>query len=168
MLRLDPGMAFGTGLHPTTKSALALALPRVHRGDAVLDIGCGSGILGLAAALHGARVYASDSDTIAVRVARANFATNVLPVQRIVRARDVPAKVPQAALITANITGRVLARLSTALARKLKPRGWLISSGIVESGKAYVLRSYARAGLRHAETIRDGEWLAFAHQKSRR
>src|SRR5579864_8502973 len=112
LLRIDPGMAFGTGLHPTTQLALKLMLPRVKREAVVLDIGCGSGILGLAAALRGARVYASDSDAIAVDAARANFAANAVDAWNLARAQDVPARFPTAHVVAANITAVTLARLA--------------------------------------------------------
>src|SRR4029077_13686238 len=66
ILWMDPGMAFGTGQHPTTASALRLLMPLVRKGGAMIDIGCGSGILGIAAAQLGARVFASDRDRVAV------------------------------------------------------------------------------------------------------
>lgn len=168
LLRIDPGMAFGTGLHPTTQLALKLLLPRVKREAVMIDIGCGSGILGLAAALRGARVYASDSDAIAVDAARANFAANALDACGLARAKDVPARFPAAHLVAANITGATLTRLAPALAGKLIRGGWLISSGVVPSGKDSVLRAFARAGLRLEQAARRGEWLAFAHCKSAR
>jgi ribosomal protein L11 methyltransferase len=167
-LWLDPGMAFGTGQHPSTQLALALMLRFLRRGSTMLDIGCGSGILALAAAVRGASAYASDSDPIAVRMTRANFASNGLRAQAVVRAHDVPATFPPADLIVANITARVLERLGAQLATKLKPRGILITSGIVESGKRRVLRAADRTGLQHIATSADGEWFAFAHQKRRR
>ena len=75
-LWMDPGMAFGTGQHPTTVLALRMMLPLVIRGRKLIDAGCGSGILGLAAGLAGARVYACDVDPVATAAARANFRAN--------------------------------------------------------------------------------------------
>jgi ribosomal protein L11 methyltransferase len=164
-LRLDPGMAFGTGQHPSTQLALTLMLRFVRRGSTVADIGCGSGILALAAALHGASVYASDMDPMAVRITRANFAANGLRAQMVVRARGVPSTLPPADLIVANITARVLERLGAELTRKLKARGILITSGIVESGRHRILSAFARVGLKQVDRAAKGEWFAFAHQK---
>ncbi len=165
VLWLDPGMAFGTGQHPTTRLALALALRRVRPGCVVLDIGCGSGIIAAAAAQRGARVYASDMDSLAVRATRANFAHNKLCAKAIVRSRGVPASFPSADLIVANITARVLARLAPALARKLKRYGVLVTSGVVASGKNLISQAFARAKLECIERQSEAEWFAFVHAK---
>lgn len=165
VLWLDPGMAFGTGQHPTTQLALSIVLGRVRPGCVVLDIGCGSGLIAVAAAQRGARVYASDMDSLAVRATQANFAHNKLCATAIVRSRDVPASFPSADLIVANITARVLARLAPALARRLKRSGVLVTSGVVASGKDLVSRAFARAGLTCIERRSQAEWFAFAHSK---
>jgi ribosomal protein L11 methyltransferase len=165
VLRLDPGMAFGTGQHPTTQMALALLLRRVRRGSVVADVGCGSGILGLAAAQRGALVYASDADAIAVAATRKNFALNGVRARAVMKARDVPSAFPRADIVVANITARVIERLAARLALILRAHGILIVSGLVDSGKARVLRSLSRAGLKQVECERAGEWYAFAHEK---
>lgn len=180
-IRLDPGMAFGTGQHATTQLALSLLLPRVKRRDIVVDIGCGSGILGLAAAQRGARVYASDVDPLAVRATRDNFVANKLKAASIVQGRDVPASFPRANLITANITGRVLMRLAPALARKLAVSGALITSGILKGAAPKVLGKFSRHGLELVETsgraqlghkddqlVVTAVWRAFVHRKRAR
>ncbi len=181
MLWLDPGMAFGTGQHASTQLAISLLLPRVKRGMIVLDIGCGSGILALAAAQRGAHVYASDVDSIAVHSTHDNFAANKLAAAKIIRRRGVPESFPRAHLITANITARVLEVLAPALARKLRPGGLLITSGIIKSGASKVLKALARENLERLETGRraqiafeDGRpfvagiWRAYVHRKRAR
>jgi ribosomal protein L11 methyltransferase len=181
VVRLDPGQAFGTGRHATTKLALQLLLPRVRRGMVVLDIGCGSGILGIAAAKCGAHVYASDTDPLAIRATRDNFATNDLSAAAIHKGRGVPAPFPRADLIVANITARVLTPLAAALARKLLPGGVLITSGIDKKSGERVLKALARQrlalaqteGRAHLESIGGvatvtGTWRAYAHRKRSR
>lgn len=164
-LWLDPGMAFGTGQHPTTALALALLLPEVRPGAVVLDIGCGSGILAAAAAQRGARVYASDPDALAVNVTKANLKHNKLSARAVVRARDVPVSFPRADVIVANITARVLVRLAPVLADKLKRKGTLITSGIVARGKGPLLRAFTRAGLQCMQRCSAAEWFGFAHTR---
>jgi ribosomal protein L11 methyltransferase len=181
VVRLDPGQAFGTGRHATTKLALALLLPRVRRGMVVLDIGCGSGILGIAAAKYGARVYASDTDPLAIRATRDNFAINDLSAAAISKSRGVPASFPHADLIVANITARVLTPMAAALARKLLPGGVLVTSGIAKDSGERVLKAFARQRLALAETkgrehleviggalTVTGTWRAYAHRKRSR
>jgi ribosomal protein L11 methyltransferase len=159
------GMAFGTGQHPSTRLAIELAQRHIQANGTLLDIGCGSGIVGLTAALRGMRVYASDSDGVAVGAACKNFARNHLRAKQIVKARDVPARFPQSKLVIANITARVLERLATQFTAKLKPAGVLVTSGIVEAGKDRLLQAREHAGLKHLESAGCGEWLAFAHVK---
>ncbi len=168
VLRLDPGMAFGTGQHATTKLAATLLLRSLKPGDSVIDVGCGSGILALTAALRGAHVCANDADPIAIAATNENFTRNKLKVSSIRRERGVPSSFPQARIITANITARVLASLAPKLAAKLKTRGILITSGVVESGRLCVLDAFRRSGLQLSEERRDGEWYAFVHRKVRR
>jgi ribosomal protein L11 methyltransferase len=167
VLRLDPGMAFGTGQHATTKLAATLLLRSLKPHDSVIDVGCGSGILALTAALRGAHVYANDADPIAIAATNENFARNKLKAFSIRRERGVPSSFPQAQIITANITARVLASLASKLAAKLKSGGILITSGVVESGRRSVLDAFRRSGLQLKEEHRNGEWHAFVHRKVR-
>ena len=167
-IRLDPGMAFGTGQHATTRGALALMLPYVRAGSAMIDVGCGSGILGLAAAQRGADVFACDVDQIAVAATRANFRANGLRAAAIRRGAGVPGEFPRAPLIVANITADILAPLGRAFAAKLTRGGALVTSGVTKRGRALVLGSFASAGLRLVEERRSGEWLTHAHVKDGR
>jgi ribosomal protein L11 methyltransferase len=166
-LRLDPGMAFGTGQHPTTRAALQFVLEHVRPRVVILDIGCGSGILGIAAAMCGARVFACDIDPIAVAAARANFRVNGVRATSVRRCDGPPAKFPKAQIVTANITADALVRLAPALAASLAPNGVLISAGIHRAGRDDVLRRFAAQGLRRVSERRSGEWSAFVHAKQR-
>jgi len=181
VLRLDPGMAFGTGQHASTQLAVNLMLPYVRHGAIVLDIGCGSGILALAAAGAGARVYASDPDPIAIEATRDNFKANKLTPSRLVRAHGVPASFPRADLIVANITAPILGRLAPAFASKLRAGGVLVTSGFVKSAAPRVRRTLEaqrleklEAGGRMQLDTRDrkavvtGLWRAFVHRKRTR
>ena len=165
-LRLDPGMAFGTGQHPTTRAALQFVLDHVRPRAAMLDIGCGSGILGIAAAMCGARVFACDVDPIAVTAARENFKANGVRAAGIRRSDGPPATFPKAALVTANITADALVKLAPALAESLKRNGVLISAGIHRAGRKGVLAAFAAHGLRRVSERRAGEWSAFVHKKA--
>ena len=168
VLRIDPGMAFGTGQHPSTVLALRLLLRWLRKNGTVLDIGCGSGILALAAAMRGGRVHASDVDPIAVRATLDNFDANGLHARAILQARGVPKSFPRAQLIAANITARVLSALAADLACKLRPGGILVTSGVVASGRAQVLQTMSDSGLRLVEERKLGEWYAHAHRKPAR
>jgi ribosomal protein L11 methyltransferase len=164
-LWMDPGMAFGTGQHLTTVLALRMMLPLAKPGCKVIDIGCGSGILGIAAGLNGAKVYACDIDPVAVSAARDNFRANGLRPVSVRRVGGVPSSFGRAPLVTANITADVLARLAASLAKSLARGGTLVTSGVTKRGRAAVLEAFAAHGLRlHAER-RAGEWFAFAHRK---
>lgn len=164
---LDPGMAFGTGLHPTTKLALALALPRIGAGAVVFDVGCGSGILAIAAAQRGARVYACDVDPIAVAATRKNFKANGLRAARVARASGIPPSFGRASLVIANITADVLAPLAPRFRAALEPGGSLVTSGVTRRGKRTLLKAFERAGLRRREERTRGEWFAFVHERTR-
>lgn len=162
---LDPGMAFGTGQHPTTKLTLRLMLPLARSGAPMLDIGCGSGILAIAAAQRGAKAYASDIDPIAVDATKANFRANGLRPSSACKAAGVPVAFPRAPLITANMTADVLASLARPLARSLTDGGSLVTSGVTRRGRKGVLDAFKHAGLRLVDERRSGEWLAFLHTR---
>ncbi len=165
VLALDPGMAFGTGLHPTTRLCLAtierLADAGRIDGRAVLDVGCGSGILCLAAARLGAgRVLGLDTDPIAVEATTANARRN--RVSRRVRARHgtLPSGDGPFGVVLANLIASLLVRLATALRDELQPGGVLVASGIFVDREAEVRASFVAAGLTIREKTAEGDWLA--------
>ncbi len=164
-LRLDPGMAFGTGRHATTQLAAGLMLGSLKEGDVVIDAGCGSGILALAAAKRGAQVYAFDDDPIALRTARANFAANSVRAAALMRTALPPLTFPKADILVANITAEVLQSLAARFASKLVRGGALVSSGITSRGRLATLAAYAHAGLEFVTECRRGEWFAYLHVK---
>lgn len=164
---LDPGMAFGTGQHATTKMALELLLEHVRPDDVVIDLGCGSGILGIAAAQRGARVYACDVDPIAVAATRANFGANGVRAAAVKLAAGIPPGFPRASIVVANITTDVLEPLGPRLAAALRMGGRLVTSGVTRRGRRALLDAFARHGLRLDDERKSGEWFAFAHVRER-
>lgn len=138
---LDPGLAFGTGSHPTTRLCLRWLESRVAGGEAVLDYGCGSGILAIAAAkLGAAEVTGIDIDPEAVRAARANAAANA------VRARFAgtdEALPPPADLVVANILASPLKLLAPLLAAQTRPGGRLVLAGLLDAQSDDVAAAYA-------------------------
>ena len=136
---LDPGAAFGTGSHPTTRLCLAWLESLVGRTDVVLDYGCGSGILGIAALkLGAARAFGVDIDPLALESAGYNARRNAVPLE-LVAARDIPAK---ATITVANILANPLRVLAPLLAAHTAPRGHLALSGILESQAREVVEAY--------------------------
>lgn len=165
VIRLDPGMAFGTGLHPTTRMCLALLEELTHPGDRVFDFGCGSAILSIAAARLGAeRVEAVDVDAIAVEVAKENARRNKVARKIHVRKATVEPGVPVLGapfdVVAANISAFVLKNAAAALAEATKPGRPAILSGILVTGADDVRATYAAAGWEHVETRAEGDWIA--------
>jgi ribosomal protein L11 methyltransferase len=165
VLCLDPGMAFGTGQHATTRLAVRWLTTLVKPGNVVIDAGCGSGIIGMAGASRSASVYAFDNDPIAVAATRLNFKRNGLRAAAVARADRIPSRFPKADIIVANITGEALQRLASALVAHLKPGGHLITSGITAYNRLATLAAFAHARLAFVEERRDGEWFAYLHRK---
>ncbi|MEX2245565.1 MAG: 50S ribosomal protein L11 methyltransferase [Dehalococcoidia bacterium] len=165
VIALDPGMAFGTGQHETTRMCLEALEGAVRPGDRVLDVGCGSGILAIAAAKLGAgAVVAVDIDETAVRVTAENARAN--GVEAAVRAGtgsmgeawpfDDAAR--EFDVVVANIVAGVIMELAAALADALTPGGRLIASGIIAARERETADALAAAGLRIEEVRAMGEW----------
>lgn len=175
ILRLDPGMAFGTGLHASTRLCL-LALERLLTpGARVLDVGTGSGILAIAAALLGAgEVQAIDNDPIAVRVATENAALNGVEKCVQVMWATLPAGTPsQVPLLTqdgfdlllVNILAEVIIPLAPSIASALRPGGSVIASGILAEKGDLVSEALLRAGLVVEERLIEEGWVALIGRK---
>lgn len=162
-VRLDPGMAFGTGLHPTTRGCLMLLQQVGPMPPRVLDVGSGSGILALAALrLGAARVDCLDTDVEAVRAITANAAANDLAGRVTATLGTLPGE-PHAApypLVLANLVAAVLVELAPRLATHMAPAGTLIASGIIVERQGEVEVALTGAGLRTAERLRDGDWIS--------
>ena len=169
VIKLDPGMAFGTGTHPTTKMSL-FALEQVLRGgETVLDVGTGSGVLSIASSLLGAKdLYAYDLDDVAVRVAQENIALNAGTENIHVAAGDLLKGVDiEADVIVANILADILVNLTDDAYRLLKDEGYLIMSGIISEKWNLVRESAETAGFFLETHMIHGEWNACVFKKTK-
>ena len=172
-LQLDPGLAFGTGLHPTTRMCLTLLVRRLTAmpGGALLDVGCGSGILSLAALKLGADTAVGiDVDPRAVGVSMQNAVANGLQ-ERVQFLRGPLDVVPGSfACIAANIYLGPLVEMMPVLAQRLAPQGQVILSGILDRQETDLQRAMAAAGLQVQQRRAEEGWVALAgcHARAKR
>ena len=162
-LRLDPGMAFGTGLHPTTRGCLMLLQGVLPMPARCLDVGSGSGILALAALRLGAqRADCLDTDPVAVEATLANAAANGLGERVAALVGTLPPKPAGEPypLVLANLVAAVLIELAEPLAAHAAPGGILLASGIIEGRADEVLSALSSAGFVVEERLNDGEWVS--------
>jgi ribosomal protein L11 methyltransferase len=171
VLHLDPGMAFGTGGHETTRLCLELLeqimddMPLLLT-PAVLDLGTGSGILAMAAVQLGAgRVCAVDIDPLAVDVARENLAANGLAEQVECSTTPLESMAESFDVILANILAEELVRLAPYLAERLNPGGSLVLSGVLAEKEGLVRTGFAQQPLTYRSTLQAGEWVALHYRK---
>jgi len=162
---LDPGMAFGTGLHPTTRLCLAALERAAGRGELegvrVLDVGCGSGILAITAARLGARlVFGLDTDPIAVESTGVNARRNRLARRVMTRRGSVPSDEGPFDVVAANLIASLLVELAPRLRDELRPGGLLLASGIFDDREAEVRDAFAGAGLEVTDRASEGDWVA--------
>ncbi|MGI6087110.1 MAG: 50S ribosomal protein L11 methyltransferase [Kiritimatiellia bacterium] len=161
VIKLNPGLSFGTGLHPTTRGCLRLLDEfAAEPGLSFLDLGCGSGILAIAAALLGCRpVLALDNDPQAVKAARQNRRANGLDRRLTVRQADVLRLAGLSAydVVAANLLAGLLIEAAPRIAAVAQRH--LIVAGILRSQYAAVRRAYNRQGFREIRAIPEGEWL---------
>ena len=167
VIQIDPGMAFGTGTHETT--SLCLKLMEKYLGDEpqdkeVLDVGCGSGILSIAAALLGCRsVTGVEIDEDAVRVAEENVELNGIGDRVEILQGDLTEGIESKAdIIVANLMADLVMTLSKSAKEHLKDGGIFISSGILLEKKDIVSDAVKKAGFEIIEIAEDGEWCAIA------
>ena len=162
-LRLDPGMAFGTGLHPTTRGCLALLQRVGPMPSRILDVGSGSGILALAALRLGAGVAdCLDTDPVAVETTLANAAANGLGDRLTARVGSLPAirHADPYPLVLANLVASVLVELAEPLAAHTASEGRLVASGIIEGRGDEVIDAMQGTGFALQERLDDGEWVS--------
>jgi len=148
-IELDPGMAFGTGLHPTTRMCLQVLEEHLEPGAKVLDLGTGSGILAIAAAKLGAgSVLALDNDPVAVRAAQANVQSNGVQNLVTVEPGSLDKATEEFELVLVNILARVIVELAgQGLVDRVRPTGLLIAAGIIEEQEAEVTAVLMEHGL---------------------
>jgi ribosomal protein L11 methyltransferase len=162
---LDPGMAFGTGLHPSTRLCMRALEQHLRPGEQVLDVGCGSGVLSITAARLGASaILATDIDPIAVAATEENCQRNGVAARVTAREGSLPERAEQPAgwqVVVANILADVIVQLLVdGMQRLLADDGRLIVSGIIEPRAGDVEAALDRAGLRVLDRLAEGDWVA--------
>ena len=168
IIEIDPGMAFGTGTHETTGMCVELIEDYVKPGDTAIDIGTGTGILAIAAALAGAKdVLATDLDPVAVRVAAENVCVNGFADVIRTRQGDLLQAVDERAnVVIANIIADVIAMLAQPVRAHIEDGGLFICSGIARERSDFVIEALKAAGYQQPMDIREkGEWMAIAARK---
>lgn len=166
LVEMDPGMAFGTGSHETTRLVMRMLENYVHGGENMLDVGCGSGILAICASKLGvAHCSAYDIDPVAVRVARDNIESNgVTNVSCDVSDLLANVKTDNGLfdLVTANIVAEIIIRMAPDLPKFLKKDAVLIVSGIVDSKQADTAAALEQNGFKVIDELHENEWCAMA------
>jgi ribosomal protein L11 methyltransferase len=172
VVRLDPGMAFGTGQHATTRMCLLALEEHVRPGCRLLDLGAGSGILAIAAARLGAReIIALDTDPLAVAVAEKNVALNGVEKQVTVSPGSLgekwPAPLPFRPFdcLVANINAETIMRLAPELVKAVERGGTGIVSGIIDEKEAGCRRALEEAGARIADVMEEGDWRTLVFER---
>lgn len=162
IIEIDPGMAFGTGTHETTSLCIKMLEKYQKKDDDVLDVGCGSGILSIAAALLGAKdVLGVDVDPIAVEVADENIVLN--KVDKAARAQygDLTKGIDyKADVVVANLMADLVMMLAEDVAKHMKEDAYFISSGILVEKEEIVSEHLIKLGFTIVEVVRDGGWCA--------
>ncbi|QAT42691.1 50S ribosomal protein L11 methyltransferase [Aminipila luticellarii] len=164
IIEIDPGMAFGTGTHETTTLCIRLMEKYGREGDAVLDVGCGSGILSIAAALMGIRnILGVDIDPIAVEVSKENVALNGFADRVTIQYGDLTKGIDyRADVVVANLMADLVMMLSCDVAKHLKDGGIFISSGILIEKEGQVSEAIRKNGFEVIEIAEQGDWCAIA------
>ena len=162
VVTLDPGLAFGTGTHPTTQLCLLALVEHARPGHRVVDVGSGSGILAIAALKLGAgRALAVDDDPTAVEVTRLNAALNRVASRLTARRGHLLDGVRTTAdIIVANILAPTIVAMAPVVPRRLRPGGIFIGSGFLTDRVSAVRQALERAGLRCLDGPRQEEWAA--------
>jgi ribosomal protein L11 methyltransferase len=168
-IKINPGMAFGTGVHPTTQLSLSLIEKHIRPGEAFFDIGCGSGILSIAAHKLGAvKVFGADTDNQAVHIAEENAAINGISdgiTFKTGSVNEIKAglfSIRKAPLVVANILAHILVNLlDQGLTNLVAEKGILILSGILEEQESTMLAALEAHKLTTCEHLQMDDWVAF-------
>lgn len=168
IIELDPGMAFGTGTHPTTRLAMINMDKYIKAGDIVYDVGCGSGVLSIAAAKLGAKqVRAFDLDPVAIKSCQDNVLINNVSKQVLVKENNLLNNVSgRADVIVANILAEIILLMLDEVPRHLTDKGYFICSGIIQNRERDLLQALEDINLSVIEIIREGEWVSLVCQKA--
>lgn len=169
ILRIDPGMAFGTGGHNTTRLCLETMEKYIDGSSDVLDIGCGSGILSIAALLLGAkRAVGVDIDALAVKTAEENGALNgfYMPEYSILQGNLTEKVQGVFSVVVANIVADVIIKFCEDVGAFMDENGVFITSGIIDTREDDVKQAFARFGFSIMERHEDGGWICFVCKRT--
>ena len=167
IIKMDPGMAFGTGTHPTTMLSLQAVESVINQDDIILDVGSGSGVLSIAAVLLGAKhVYSYDLDEVAVSSTKVNRDMNNFEQLMTVKQNDLLKNIHQPAnLIVSNILADILLLVIDDAWNNLLPNGYFITSGIIEDKADLVQTKMEERGFIIVEKSEQERWISFIAQK---
>ncbi|WP_145997286.1 50S ribosomal protein L11 methyltransferase [Salirhabdus sp. Marseille-P4669] len=167
IIELDPGMAFGTGTHPTTVLSLQALEQYIEQNDRIIDVGTGSGVLSIAAALLGAKeVQAFDLDELAVKISKINAKLNKVDNRITSKQNDLLKGVrDQVDLIVSNILAEIIVQFTNEAFDNLKDGGIFITSGIILGKKDEVKTNLIEAGFEILETNQMEDWISFVAKK---
>lgn len=176
VIHIDPGTAFGTGMHETTQLCIRQLQKYVTPQTKILDVGCGSGILGMLSLKFGAAYsVGTDLDPCAITATHENMEVNHISdsqyevmIGNIINDKAVQDKVGYECydIVVANILAEVLAELSPVIVNQLKPGGIYITSGIIDDKEQTVVECVQKAGLEVLEVTRQGEWVSVTAKKA--
>ncbi len=167
LIVMDPGLAFGTGTHPTTQLSIQALEIVMRGGEHLIDVGTGSGVLTIASSLLGAsEIHAYDLDEMAVSSARSNIELNNLATKIHIEENNLLEGIDlEVDIVVANILTHILLELITDAKRVLKPAGYFISSGIIIEKKEEMIDALEAEGFEIKQVNQMKDWLAIIAQK---